>query len=368
MSGLGLVERRRKVHHVLAPVSQLVAAVKAKNGLVLRRFIYDNVDMPNVAQVGIHSSQFPDQVRDDLLNSLRNRSVNHKFHYDSVKQTQKWLALHQLYSPTRNDADCISIYEQSFEAAAAAMTLPQVHILGLGCGGGQKDTRLLKILARAGKQTSYTPCDVAAAMTLVARQAALEVVRADQCFPFACDLASAGDLPESLTVPPPTLLTFFGMIPNFEPEQILPKLAALVRSEDRLLFSANLAPGNDYAAGVNQILPQYDNPPTREWLLTFLLDLGVERGDGELRFSIEKVPANGLLRVVADFCFVQPRMICVEKNTFAFAAGDKIRLFFSYRHTPPRLRMLLEEHGLNVVEQWLAQSGEEGVFFCRRSG
>ena len=30
------------------------------------------------------------------------------------------------------------------------------------------------------------------------------------------------------------------MIPNFEPEQILPKLASLVRPKDFLLFSANL--------------------------------------------------------------------------------------------------------------------------------
>jgi len=45
-----------------------------------------------VANVTIHASQFPQAVRRDLLESLRARQVNHKFHYDSVKQTQKWLA------------------------------------------------------------------------------------------------------------------------------------------------------------------------------------------------------------------------------------------------------------------------------------
>jgi len=82
------------------------------------------------------------------------------------------------------------------------------------------------------------------------------------------------------------LITFFGMIPNFEPQLILPRLAALVRPADHLLFSANLAPGSDYAAGVRQVLPLYDNALTRDWLMTFLTDLGVERDDGELRFSI----------------------------------------------------------------------------------
>ena len=42
------------------------------------------------------------------------------------------------------------------------------------------------------------------------------------------------------------------MIPNFEPQIILPKLATLVRPKDFLLFSANLAPGKNYAAGVGK--------------------------------------------------------------------------------------------------------------------
>jgi hypothetical protein len=38
---------------------------------------------------------------------------------------------------------------------------------------------------------------------------------------------------------------------------------------------------------MKKILPQYDNPPTRDWLMTFLLDLGVEKNDGKLKFAIE---------------------------------------------------------------------------------
>src|ERR1022692_2297544 len=124
-------------------------------------------------QVAIHPSQFPENIRRDLLASLRSRRVNHKFHYDSVRQTQKWLALHQVYSPARNDENCRAIYEHAFEAAAAKIKTKCVHVIGLGCGGGQKDTRLLKLLKGGGKKIFYTPCDVSSAMVLVARQAAL---------------------------------------------------------------------------------------------------------------------------------------------------------------------------------------------------
>jgi hypothetical protein len=340
--------------------------------------------MSNTANVTIHESQFPDSVRRDLLESLRARRVNHKFHYDSVKQTQKWLALHQAYSPTRNDADCRAIYEKGFAAAAEKIKAKQVHVIGLGCGGGQKDTRLLKLLKGRGRAVFYTPCDVSAAMVLVARETALAVLPEENCFPFVCDLATSDDLSEitwdgrhigdpnflgTATRRPSRngsrIVTFFGMIPNFEPEQILPKLASLIRQDDILLFSANLAPGNNYAAGMKKILPQYDNALTADWLMTFLLDLGIEKHDGKLKFEIEDGSSH-LKRVVARFHFSRARQIKIDDESFKFRRGQSIRLFFSYRYTPERVCEILASHGLQVCDQWIAKSGEEGIFLCSR--
>ena len=324
--------------------------------------------MSSVVNVAIHESQSPENVRRDLLESLRTRRVNHKFHYDSVKQTNKWLALHQVYSPSRNDADCATTYDQAFAEAVDRITAKQVHLIGLGCGGGQKDARLLKLLKARGKTNSYTPSDVSVAMTLVARDAVRKIIPAEKCFPLVCDLATADDLAAVLgTCPSPVtrLVTFFGMIPNFEPQDILPKLARLIRQQDTLLFSANLAPGSDYAAGVKIILPQYDNTLMREWLLTFLLDLGVERGDGAVRFTAER-GRSGLKRVIARFHFCRARRIEVEGERFNFKAGEAVQLFFSYRYTPELMRAKLAAHGLQVREQWITKSGEEGVFLVKR--
>ncbi len=131
------------------------------------------------------------------------------------------------------------------------------------------------------------------------------------------------------------------------------------------MFSANLAPGADYAAGVERVLPQYDNPLTRDWLMTFLLDLGVERGDGDLRFRIEE-SAGGLKKIVANFSFTRPRRLEVEDEAFAFQPGDGVQVFFSFRYTPALVRQLLAQHQLLVLEEWITQSQEEGVFLCRR--
>jgi len=321
------------------------------------------------ATVTVHSSQFPENVRRVLLNCLRARSVNPKFHYDTRKQSQKWLALHEAYSPSRTDPACAAMCDLAFAAVAGRVVAPRVGVIGLGCGGGQKDARLLGLLAGKGREISYTPCDVSLALLLTACQAACDAVGEIPCDPLLCDLATAGDLPQVLgrgaDARTTRVITFFGMIPNFEPSLILPRLAELARAEDWLLLSANLAPGPDYAAGAQSILPGYDNALTRDWLTTFLFDLGFAPGDGAVGFAIE-TSAEGLKRVAADFYLTKARALTVEGEPFEFRAGEKIRLFFSYRYTPDRIRALLELHHLEAREQWVTPSGEEGVFLCQR--
>ena len=327
--------------------------------------------MAPAANITILSSQFPDQVRRDLLHSLRSRRINHKFHYDSIKQTQKWFALHDAFAPSRVDPDCAATYDAAFAAAARKIAAAKVHLIGLGCGGGQKDTQLLTLLHEDAGALSYTPSDVSVAMVLVARATVLAALPGTDCHPLVCDLATEEELSAALaphTAPEAArLLTFFGMIPNFEPDVILPKLADLLRPNDFLLFGANLAPGADYATGVNRILPLYDNDLTRDGLLTFLTDLGVKHNDGTLRFGIEDGQA-GLKRVAADYHFVRTRRILVGKENFEFQPGETVRLFFSYRHTPALVESLLRAHGIRVSEQWITKSGEEGVFLCQQAG
>lgn len=327
--------------------------------------------MSAIVKIAVHPSQFPDAVHRAFSESLRLRRVNPKLLYLSFKQTRKWLRLHAAYSPWRTDPECAAAYERSFQSAVSQFKGPRVDVIGLGCGDGLKDTRLVQALSNAGKQTAYAPCDVATAMVLVARQTACAAIPGLRCFPLVCDLAMTPDLPEVLEqmVPGPSrLYTFFGMIPNFEPEVILPRLAALVRPGDALLLSANLAPGPDYDSGVRRILPLYDNTLTRDWLITFLLELGVEPDDGDLRFVLETEPATGLKRIEAWFDFAQDRTLELEQDSFPFKAGERIRLFFSYRHTPALMRDLLRNHGLVPLGEWVTPSQEEGVLLLTRQG
>ncbi len=329
--------------------------------------------MMTPASILFHPSQFPDPVRASLLDSLQTRRINHKFLYDGHKQTQKWLELHEGHSPARTDPDCATVYEQAFDGVLQLWKPPQTQVIGLGCGGGQKDSQLLSRLTRLGIDASYVAVDVSPAMVLAARQCASQTIPADRISMAVCDLAMTPDLPALLpaagipgSIGDPRLFTFFGMIPNFEPLQILPLLTTLTGPRDELLISANLAPGPDYAQGCLKILPQYDNRLTREWLWLFLSDLGFRHEDGEFEFAIEGDEDElALLRIVVRYRLHRDVVVPMGINPVPFAKGEALRLFFSYRHTPATLGALLNRHGMEVQQSWISQSGEEGVFWIR---
>jgi hypothetical protein len=100
--------------------------------------------------------------------------------------------------------------------------------------------------------------------------------------------------------------------------------------------------------------------------MSFLLDLGVEKTDGALRFRVEELSEPPRLkRITAEFLFSRERNLQLESEQFAFQPDDSIRLFFSYRHTPTLIRTLLGGYGLDVIDQWITASGEEGVFLVQ---
>jgi len=95
------------------------------------------------------------------------------------------------------------------------------------------------------------------------------------------------------------------------------------------------------------------------------MDLGVKEQAGTMEWNIE--PSSGLMRITAQFRFDEAAAIIYANNHFQFMAGERIRLFFSYRYTANMIAELLQRHGLTVRQQWTTKSEEEGVFLCARA-
>lgn len=325
--------------------------------------------------VHIHPSQFPAAIADALDQSLRTRRMNHKFHYDTPKQALQWLRVHEAFSPARQDPSCQAAYQQAAQTVAAGWRAGPVQVVSLGCGGGQKELALLKALrdGQPARAIRYVMTDVSPSLTLTARAAALSagVVQASDCVPCVLDLAGTADWRRALAVglQPGVrrLVTFFGMLPNFLPGQVLPQLAGLLDAGDALLVSANLAPGADYAAGVQQVLPLYDNDLTAEWLFAVLADRGLARADGQMAFRVVPCPQrSGLLRIEGNFTFTRACSLWHAGQEHRFLAGEQFGLFYSYRHTPDRVERLFAAEGLALRGQWLNAAADEGVFLLQR--
>jgi L-histidine Nalpha-methyltransferase len=320
--------------------------------------------------IRVHSSQFPDRVELDLVESIRRRRIDSKFHYQTRQQARAWLRLHETYSPARRDRDCQRTYSRAFDDVAGALGPGPIQIVGLGCGDAAKEARLIERIPQAHDRVSFVAIDVGTPLVLLAHARVCQLLAADRCHAVVCDLDAARELSPELagfrSEGERRLLTCFGVVPNFRPRWIVSVLGSLLEDGDELLLGVNLAPGQDYAAAMKAIRPQYDNPLTREWLGLLLEDLGVDPADGRIRFDIEPDPVwDPLARIAAHFDFDRPRCLVVGNEEFRFARGDRLTLFLSYRHTADSIRGLFARDQIEVTREWIAASGEEGLFLCR---
>jgi len=326
------------------------------------------------AVITVHPGQFPEVQRAELLGSLRSRHINHKFHYESVRQTQKWLTLHRAYSPSYQDADCEHIYREAFSEVTGVIKAGPLQLVSLCCGDGLKEQRLIRELVRHGSRPSYVPSDSSVPMVLMAARAASPMVSRTECRSLVCDFESANDLSDilkSLSGPADLrrLVSFFGTIHNYPPLMAAARLSSILRRNDLLLVGANLAPEHDYIKAVQRIAKQYDNGLTHDWLCTFLFDLGITHKDGKAETVVERCPyRSGLLRIAIYFRFSRTCAFNVGSERFSFRQGQRIRLFFSYRYTPMRLEQCFRGQRISVLREWISSSEEEGLFLCRKYG
>ncbi len=321
------------------------------------------------ATVYIHPSQFPDRVYQNYLDGFSAKEIDHRFHYDSVKQSQKWLKIHAAYSPASVNGDCINAYDRCFaETAKRLENDPQLQLIALGCGGGEKDSSLLSGLIKKERTISCYPVDVSLSLALISASAMEKVAAKASIQPIVCNLLAAGDLVqliEGQETAKRRIVTFFGMIPNFHPDKILPILSNFIAPGDLLLFSANLAPGADYLKGIQQVLPQYDNELTKDWLITILTDAGVERDRGKIVAGIEPDEKNPELSRIAFYFEVEREVnFKLDDRQIHWQVGERVRLFFSYRYTTLKIHYLLGSYGIKVLESWEDNNQEEGVYLC----
>ena len=323
------------------------------------------------ANVAVHESATPGFIRDQVFSALQKNTVHPYLLYSGLRQTGLWVELYRAFSPAQRDASCLEMYEAAFDRAIQALPGNVAHLVSLACGDGSKDLRCLQRVRASHRTVIYTPVDLSLEMVLGATRAAGEGIRGLQATPLLCDLPNCSVLPAILKAFDPSgaerLMLFLGTIHNFWPPDILRSILYPLRSQDQLLLSANLAPEERYEAALAGVLEQYNNPPTRRWLLGGLSELGLSETDGDLLFGLRPTATPGLKRIDVAFKLRRATRIRVYDREWEMATGEELSVFYSHRFTQAHIKHFLEKAGLAVSESWVGAGGCEGLFLCKRA-
>lgn len=301
--------------------------------------------------------------------SLASMQIHPPFHYQSVQQTELWLDVFRNHSPAARTGElsASSIYEEMAKVVAERYRGGAVHVISLGCGDGRKDLLLVRALLNAGVKIRWSPQDISLSLVLLTARGA-DGWPLQGLHPVVSDLQSMPDIAKTFDAfdpETPRLITFFGLLPNFEPDFVVATLKTLIRAKDRLLISANLSPVRDetksaYLAATEVIKPQYDNPETKRWLCAVVKDWGLDPYLENYRLRIES--RFDLLRFVAAMDWTESRELAWQGEQLSITQGTNLRLFFSYRYTPLRFRKLMEQAAMRIDGEWIATSREEGTW------
>ncbi len=322
-------------------------------------------------KVWVHESFTMERSSQRRLDSLSSGQIDHAFHYQSLHQGKLWLEVFKKYSPVATASQVADLYQQLSHSIARSFSGKSVHVISLGCGDGRKDLRLVRSLVEADALIRWTPQDINLSLLLLATQSASNLPL-NSIHPVIADLQAIPSLREAFDpIDPhtPRIYTFYGLVPNFDPDFLLSCWSTLLRPQDHLLVSANLSPVTDesksaYLEATQAIQSQYDNPETQNWLSTVLKDWGIYNRLQNYRVRTES--RHELLRFVAAMEWREEIHFPWENQELLLKKGDNLRLFFSYRYTPARFRKLAERSRLKPLGEFISESKDEGVWWLAR--
>jgi L-histidine N-alpha-methyltransferase len=263
------------------------------------------------------------------------------------------------YYPTRTEDELLAEHLGQIAQAAGR----QVRVIEPGCGDGHKTRRLLRALDRP---SSYVGIDVAH------EQLARFTHELRNDMPNLDVQGVAADYTQPFVLPTPghdwkkTLVFFPGStIGNFEPTDARSFLAMLGRiaGDDRLLLL-----GADGTRDVPALMRAYDDPMgvTAEFNKNILVRLNRERGatfDLDC-FEHRAVWNSDASRVEMHLVSTCRQIVRVDKQTFAFAAGEPIVTEHCYKHSPMAMQAILGAAGWRPRQVFTSSHQPYRLWLC----
>lgn len=292
----------------------------------------------------------PQQVLDDAIAglSMQPRQLPSKYFYDAAgSRLFEDITRTAEYYPTRTELallqDCLPDVAQRVGAG--------LHVVELGSGSGRKTALLLAALQ---DPVAYTPIEISRAALLASIAHLAPALPQVEMLPVCADFTRPVQLPVPARRASRRLLFFPGStLGNFTEDEAVQLLQAMRQTmgEDGLALV-----GIDLDKDPALIEAAYNDAAgvTAAFTLNLLARLNREVGsDFDLQgFRHRARYDRSRLRIETDLVSLREQQAHLGGHTFAFQAGEAIRVEYSHKYTDPRFEQLLARAGLLVEARW----------------
>lgn len=297
---------------------------------------------------------------DELLDGLRRspRRISSKYHYDEYgSQLFERITELEEYYPTRTERALL-------EAAIpdCVTELRPATLVELGAGSAEKSRVILDAMSAAGSGEAYVPVDVSGDfLEDVVRSLEVEYPKLE-VEAVVADIVSPIDLPPDL--PGPRWIAFLGStLGNFERDQaaeLLRRVSAVLRPEDRFLLGVDLRPGRVKSAERIEVAYNDEAGVTAAFSLNILAvvnarfgsDFDLARWQHRSRYSAERGRIETSLVSTVDQIVTFP-----GGHRFDFTEGEELRTEISSKYDRATIDDLFATAGLRV-DRWITDPGE----------
>ena len=284
------------------------------------------------------------EIAQEFAEAMEARDLPEKFFFWSPRSAEAWRDL----SCEENLFGGLTATWRTLAADAHSLTgrlSERVPVISFGAGDGGRDRLLLDGLKQAGSDCHYYPVDASQALLEVACAGADDEdfentgIKADISSPV--HLVYAADAAE-----PPRLFILSGnTLGSFDPLAQIRYVAQCLKSGDLLIVD-----GEIYEESTT--LGRREHPAVRSFLASLLRSVGIDHGEGEIRFE-DKIDERhrGLHQITRSVRAERDLVASVNGEQVPLERGERIGLNFQYAYTPDSFRWLLRQQGGFAIEQ-----------------
>jgi hypothetical protein len=299
-------------------------------------------------------------IAQEFVEAIEARDLPEKFFFWFPRSAAEWSAL-------TSDAELYGGLNETWkELRAEAPTLAQhfggrIPVISFGAGDGSRDRLLMGALKDQGAECLYFPVDASQSLLEMACAGAedddLEAVGIKADISSPVHLIYAADAAE-----PPRLFIISGnTMGSFDPLAEIRYIAQCMKPEDRLIIDGEIF--DEAKSGARR-----ENPAARKFVGALLASVGIEKDDGEIRFSLKRDERHdGLHLFTRSFRAGRDLSATVAGQEIPLERGELIGMNFQYVYAPAAFRWLITEHGsLEIIKEYRSPDGRFVTAICKK--